>query len=246
MPARNHWMTFPDDFIVRWGAFLPAPRGSCEAAIRFGTALVEAGARHEVYRLVRMPAGEPYEVSEGSFDAYLRRQLERRGLVPLFPRDERPGNDSWATARLACYRPAGLVEEVVGDVGALLRELRPECLETRGRFMRAAPPVAIVGMAFPADRTEEIRIQIRLDTDLWFSRVLGMLEEPDGDKPDWYDNHPLAQRHTPRLNAFLRELRALTLSLGGRWEALEVDAVAANYESQWDEHGIKLQPDPSA
>ncbi len=115
-------------------------------------------------------------------------------------------------------------------------------------FMRSASPVAVLGMAVAVDRTQEVCVQIRLDTDIWFSYVMGMIEEVDeeGHKPDWFYNDPLAQRHTPRLNAFLRELRELTLALGGQWTQLEVDPVAENYEDMWDEHGIQLDKDASA
>ncbi len=242
MTSFNHFATFVHTCIARWGAFLPAPCGNCDALIHFGTQLVEAGTRHQVYRLVRMPAQEPYDAREGDFESYLRSQVKRRGLVPLFPQDVRPGNSCWAPARLAFYRDTGPVEEEVGDVGGLLRELRPECVETRLMFMRAAAPVTVLGMAVAVDSTQEVRVQIRIDTDIWFSYVMGMLEVPgeDGVKPEWFYNDPLAQRHTPRLNAFLNDLRTLTLTLGGRWTQLEVDPAGENYADMWDEHGIQL------
>ena len=45
---------------------------------------------------------------------------------------------------------------------------------------------------------------------------------------------------TPPLNAFIREVRAVTLEIGGRWEKREPDSFGANYDDQWDETGIRL------
>ena len=44
-------------------------------------------------------------------------------------------------------------------------------------------------------------------TDIWFPRA-GV---------DRLDNHVLASRNTPRLNAFLTELRAASAAIGGTW-----------------------------
>ncbi|HVJ93889.1 MAG TPA: hypothetical protein VM580_29065 [Labilithrix sp.] len=242
MNERNHWITFVNDFVVRWGAFLPAPRGDIGALVRFGVGVVEAGARHAVYHATRLPAARPYEAGQGSFEAYLRAEAQRSGRVPLFPSDTRPGPELWTPARLAFYRGDSIVEEEVGDVGALLCSLRPDRIETCRMFMRSAASVAVLGKQVSVDHAEEVRVEVRLDTDIWFPRVMGMLEElpEEDDPPSMYDNRALAERHTPRLNAFVGELRRLTLDLGGRWETLETDSVAVNYAAMWNEEGIFL------
>jgi hypothetical protein len=238
----NHWITFVNDVVVRWGAFLPAPCGRIDALVQFGARVVDAGARHAVYRVVRLPADRPYVADGQSFESYLREEARRRGRVPLFPVDAGPGPGLCTLSRLAFYRGDTIVEEEVDDIGELLRELRPDRIRTRGMFMRSAPAVCVVGEAAAIDKTRDVRIQVRLDTDIWFPHVMGMLEDPpeDGEKPDMYDNRALAERHTPRLNAFLGELRQLAIELGGRWEQLEVDGVAVNYAHMWNEKGILI------
>jgi hypothetical protein len=242
MSDRNHWITFVNDTVVRWGAFLPGPRGDISGLIRFGVSVVEAGALYEVYRALHIPGARSYLAGTESFEEYLRARA-KEGRVPLFPRESRPGPDElWTPARISFYRDDEIVEAEVGDVGALLRELRPNDLEAAGMFMRSAAPVTVRGSSVGIDDDQEVLIQVRLDTDLWFPRVMGMLEAvpEDEPKPDFYDNHELAERHTPRLNAFLNELRHSATALGGRWEMIEVDGVGVNYAEQWDESGIHL------
>jgi hypothetical protein len=242
MNARNQWITFVKDTVIRWGAFLPAPRGDAEALIRFGTGVVDSGNRNSVYRVVRAPAARPYESALQSFETYLRSQVLERGRIPIFPEDASPGAELWTPARIAFYRGDAVVEEEIGDVGALLRELRPDKIETCGMFMRGASPVTVLGGSVPVDWAQEVRVQIRLDTDIWFPYVTGMCEEipEEGNKPDLYDNRELAARHTPRLNAFLGEIRRLSIELGGRWEVLDLDGFAVNYAQMWDEAGIRF------
>ncbi len=242
MNERNHWITFVNDTIVGWVAFLPSPCDGIEALIRFSAAVVDAGERYAVYRALRLPARRTYEVGSQSFEAYLRAQARERKRIPIFPEDPGPGPHLWTPARIAFYRDASIVEEEVGDAGALLRELRPDRIETCRMFMRGASPVTVLGGSVPVDWTGEVRVQVRLDTDIWFPYVMGMLEDiPEkGNKPDLYDNCELAERHTPRLNAFLSELRHVVLDLGGRWAKLDVEGVAVNYAHMWNETGILI------
>jgi hypothetical protein len=134
-----------------------------------------------------------------------------------------------------------VVEAEVGDVGALMERLRPD-REERSAFFQPASPVTLLGEAPSVDSSLEVRIQVRLDTDIWFPRVMGLIEDlpEDEDKPDWYDNAALAERHTPRLNAFLADLRASVQRLGGRWEPLQAEDLAKNYAEQWDAAGVAL------
>jgi hypothetical protein len=242
MNNRNHWITFANDTIARWGAFLPAPLGNPEALIRFGAGIAEAGERNAVFRPVHMPGAEPFHAGSRTFGEYLRQQVHDRGRIPIFPADMTPGPDLWTPARLAFYRNDDLVEEEIGDAGALLRELRPDEVETCRMFMRAASPVTVLGDSIPLDWAREVRVQLRLDTDIWFPSVMGMLEDipEEGLKPDRYDNRELALRHTPRLNAFLAEIRQLALEAGGRWEVLDVGDLGVNYAGMWDASGVLL------
>ena len=100
----------------------------------------------------------------------------------------------------------------------------------------------VTGPSITLDHPSAVRIEIRLDTDIWFPSVMGFDEPlPDvGDPPDSYDNRALAERHTPRLNAFLDAAAREVAAIGGRWEMMDVDGIAVNYCDQWDERGIEL------
>jgi hypothetical protein len=243
MNERNHWFTFPGDFIVRWGAYLPPPRGTIDKLVQFGVRIADAGKRHAVYRVVRLPGRFPYDADQQPFESHLREVAQQYGRVPLFPGEANPHPTGlWTPARIAFYRGDVIVEEEVGNVGALLRDLRPEQIETRVAVMRSASPVAVIGSHVRIDETREVLVEVRLETDIWFPWVLGMVDDypQEGQKPERYDNRALAERHTPRLNAFLAELRQLAADLGGRWEPLEVDGLSVKYAPMWDATGIHL------
>jgi hypothetical protein len=61
-----------------------------------------------------------------------------------------------------------------------------------------------------------------------------------------FDNRALAMSHTPRLNAFLRDVARCTKALGGTWEVDHEETGKA--ARQWiDEDGIRLDaPMPAA
>lgn len=242
MKKENRFITFVNDVIAGWEIHLPAPRHGIEPLIRFATTVAKAGQLHAVYRLERLPGRRGYDAREESFEEYLLARVRESERLPLFPEDQAPGKELWTPARLAFYRDSACVEEDVGDVGGLLRELRPDRIETAGMFMRRASPVTVCGGSFPLDWTESARVVIRLDTDIWFPSVMGMLEAlvEEGEQPESYDNRELAARHTPRLNAFLEELRGTVLDLGGTWGKIEVSGVGVNYAHLWNERGIEL------
>lgn len=220
---RNHWITFPDHRVAGWEATLPGPRGDAERLVQLGIALVDAGKRHGVWNAQRF-------ATTADFEAYVRTAVGERGTVPLLFGESTPGH-------VACYRDGRIVELEVADVGVLLRELRPDRPTS---VTRSAPPVVVRGASLRVDHAEDVVIEIRLDTDLWFPRVMGMCEPipDDEDAPESYDNRELAARHTPRLNRFLAEVRKRTIELGGRWTMLDADGIARNYTDQWDASGI--------
>jgi hypothetical protein len=240
----NHWITFDKDIIARWGAFLPAPHGDVSCLVEFAHRLAEAGAHEDVYRIVRLPGSTPFDANVGkSFRDHLLDIAAQTGRLPLWPAEARPGPEGTLTpARLAFFDGERIAEEQVDDAGALLRRLRPEDARPQRMFMRSVSPLTVLGGFVPVAYDREVRVQIRLDTDIWFPKVMGLLDDPpeEGDRPDSVDNAALAQRHTPRLNRFLRAVREATLELGGRWGQLETDGLGMNYADLCREDGIAL------
>ncbi len=239
MNERNHWITFPKREVIRWAAVLPPPQGNPDAHLRFMRTAVEAGKRHGVWDLQRLPGATPFNAAHQTFEDYAAESIRSTHRMPLFEiRAETPGDALWTPARLAFYRGDEIVEALVGDVGDLLRTLRPE----KGTsFSRSTAPLTIRGVTQHVDSSKEATLTLRLDTDIWCPRVVGMDEPHAGEPtPDFYDNRALAAIHTPRLNGFLADLRSVTLEIGGRWEKREADSFGESYADQWDETGIRL------
>ena len=131
--------------------------------------------------------------------------------------------------RVCWHGPAGIAEGEVTDLGALLRTLRPDVDPALGHYMASEPPVVI----FRGARA----IRIELATDIWFPFVAGLLEAAS---PRMYDNAELAARHTPRLNAFLRDVRAAAERAGGTWALADPENYGTRYAEMTHVGGIEL------
>jgi hypothetical protein len=84
-------------------------------------------------------------------------------------------------------------------------------------------------------------IDVDLRTDIWFPRILGILDgnAPLPPAPPSRDNTMLANGHTPRLNAFLADVREAARALGGTWRLKPVDGLP-RYAAMTDELGVVL------
>jgi hypothetical protein len=92
-------------------------------------------------------------------------------------------------------------------------------------------------------------LSISLHTNIWFSWVRGPHEWglindewviiKEG---EWYDNRELANRHTPRFNEFIQQVKKLTLEMGGIWEIDLTDTKLyfLQEKGKFDENGIIL------
>lgn len=233
--SQNHWISYGDEqFVVEWTATFPATGRDPAAIVDFGALLVDAGKQHRVWDAKRFARGR----GDGeSFEAYAREALDRRQMLALvFQRSA----DDLPAAQLAFHRGGQLVEDVISDVGALLRELRPDFPpEVTAR----ASAVTLRGFSRPVDHPGELVVAIRLDTDIWFSRVSGLGDTLalGGDEPEYADNRAVAERHTRRLNAFLVQVREHALAVGGRWQVdCPEEGFAYQYRDQVSATGIAV------
>lgn len=230
----NHWITLPGEGVALWWAVLPAPSKNPDALVAFGSSVVDAGKRHRVWDMHRYAAGAG---SGDTFEQHVRSRIADGKLPYLIRR----GEDPEPSGEVAVYRDIAISEVVTSDLGQLLRELRPD---RDRRVTRSAPPVVVSGGSYSMDQTEDISVTIRLDSDIWFPQVVGLREELDDDaddRPDWYDNSSLASRHTPRLNAFLQEVRAATIAAHGEWHFdLHLGGIADRYLASCGPEGITL------
>jgi hypothetical protein len=75
-------------------------------------------------------------------------------------------------------------------------------------------------------------------SDIWQPWVRGLLEE-DQEIDARFDNRPLAERHTPRLNSFLSRVQELTQAMGGEWRYLPDDS-KFNWTGLYWEGGVRM------
>ncbi|MGN9913812.1 hypothetical protein ACTMTJ_40385 [Phytohabitans sp. LJ34] len=131
-------------------------------------------------------------------------------------------------SRVSVFGPAGVEERRVADVGAELLSLRPE--------LSHVPHVPAVSVSGPGSlyRSKPPYITISLNTDIWFPRVVGI----NDDAYRFYDNSPLAERHTPRLNRFLAGVRRAAEALDAEW-SYDVDNL--RYADQVTDSGVLLE-----
>ncbi len=221
------WISLADETIASWEAQVPT-----ENQLPFARRLLEAGERHEVFRLTVMPL----ERSDLQKFDYLQFLNERPGSIPFdIGYDQAPRGYRFVGSARICWLEAD--EQVrsgwISDVGSLLARLRPDVLDWADYYMAHVPPLEIW--------YTEGAVRLDLQSDLWYPRVIGTFDDaPGAQAPPSVDNRLLAVCHTPRLNAFMVEARAAALDLGGHWELRAADGIGARYVEMTQETGVTV------
>jgi hypothetical protein len=228
--VENLWVTTGDEQ-ARWTASLGEPRDEVARLAAWMSRLLTAGAEHRVYRVLEAPVAGYAADSGIPFAEMLRRRAERDGALDLghFARGD-PQRPARATARMAWAGASGTpVEGDVEDLGVLLQSLHPQLAAAGTSHMVNCSPLDLDGPLLDLrqpDRTRWWRrrgrlvVDISVRSDIWSPWVSGVLAPPSasGRPSGGHDNRPLAERHTPRLNAFLADVRRATEEAGGEWE----------------------------
>lgn len=255
----NRWVTRMSPPFAEWEMRLPAisDEAGVGTLLKFVTSFLEIGHREDVYRIMETRGPDAFRLDSGqTYTDYLRQATGRLGFIPLFtlgfgvaPTDaglvRTPG-------RVCFYDSRGeMVEEEVENSGRLLASLRPQDVAEAGsRCMASMAPLTVMGEKVytgnghgPNDAAQRpIRVKVSLQTDIWFPRVLGILEDvfPAPNEEGMYDNRELALCHTPRLNRFLAGVQELVTEAGGEWELLAPEGSAEHYAGMVSENGISL------
>jgi hypothetical protein len=224
----NLWITNGDE-LVEWVADLSVAAADPHRLLAWLRRVLTAGERYEVYSVREAPLAGFHS---GSLFALLEQRFEHEGVVDVghFASSGTrriDGRTLRSAARMAYVDQHGdVVEDGVENLGALLRSLRPDDVPVSAGLMVDCPPLDVAGSLIDFAHPERsfwrgpagrVRVRFSLRTDIWFPMVIGFLADTTDVTPT-HDNRPLAERHTPRLNAFLTEVRAATLDLGGRWD----------------------------
>lgn len=217
--STNSWIALSDVAVARWEA-------TSNDLLALAATIIRAG---EDTGVLRFATSAPDRTDVRPFDY---RPHLRTGVVPfeLAP-EEVPEGRRLIMQGEVCWYENGIVREGdVADLGSLIRLLRPDAVNWADDFMAHVPPVIVW-----AGRS---RVRIDLPTDIWFPRVLGVLDgdAPPPPFPPARDNSTLASRHTPRLNVFLNEVRRAADS----WALVSPEGIAARYADMTDDHGIRV------
>lgn len=256
---RNLFIQVEQPFAT-WCADLTSIAGSPERVLEVVVATLEAGERHEVFIPVAAPRIDFVRVRDGDLTSTLRRSFAQTLTVDAFAftgaamLPEHPSS-SHVTARLSMYDADDhIVERITADLGLPLRALEPVPGAIGEGFTRPFPAVRITGPRLVYTRTKDgyalatprrsTTLSVALHSDIWFPFVFGSAH-PLADHVRMFDNRALASRHTPRLNAFVREVSGAVVAAGGVWRVDE-DETGGNARLWLDEHGILLDaPEPA-
>jgi hypothetical protein len=252
---KNHWVTFDDD-IATWTADLTPRRDDAEALWAWLEIVVGSAEQNEVHIVREAPSLE-YVRESGPLLSHLGRLFADEGKIDLFhfefavPEHQREGRALRAAARMAYFDAGGqLTEEYVDDLGELLRSLRPADYEEAVNFMYRCSPLKAWGPLVDSRNSEksnwwvvpgEATVDFSIRSDIWYPYISGLLE-PDVTVDYGIDNRALSGRHTPRLNAFLADVRQATVAIGGTWK-LDGEQ-RTTYEGLLSDAGIDLDATP--
>ena len=192
----NNWNVYDNHDVCNWESDLPPGAD----LLAWQDAVLAAGERH---RVLRIPTASPWGYHrdrDGPVAAWLRRHGDRVVLEPPLPAGLLLGSIRHTTATMLAYAtPTGIAEDWFTDVA----DLAAAAGVPPPRHAEYEPlTLAVVGWD-----DGSATASLGTATDIWFPRT----------GPDLLDNHVLAGRNAPRLNAFLSDLRAACAAVGGTW-----------------------------
>jgi len=216
---QNHWSVYRR-VLGGWRASVPLRADAPRALFDWVAEVIDAGYRTEIAHF-RKEDGSCWQHDE--LMASLERGLAERQVVDAFAFARRSDR---VASKLAYVDERGITDGLVDDVGALLRRLRGPEIGEQTYASRICGPLWIGGHAINFDpawtgpmsaaHLPSTSVKIAFECDIWLPWVPGRFDPAD--RETFYDNRPLAERHTPRLNEFLAAVRAASASRGGGWE----------------------------
>jgi hypothetical protein len=226
---KNLWIHTENAFVT-WIADFTAIADRPVAILDFVRAVLASGSRHRIFDVVEAPLIDYRRDRDGLLGDVLLRLLEREHVLDLFGftgsamMPGRPRSSTVETALSYYDRSDQLIECAVTDLGAVLESLEPVPGCIAKGFMTHYPALRIRGRRY-ADVHQGVPVDLRADplpvavliaihSDIWFPWVFGSAH-PLHDYRRMFDNRELANRHTPRLNAFLGEVAAAARRVGG-------------------------------
>jgi hypothetical protein len=258
---RNVWVQ-TDYPYATWVADLRSVTAQPDKVLDTVLAILDAGERHRVFMPVELPALGYRRGQSGELAGLVAAQWTDHHVIDAFAftgAAMAPGAPTSSTveAEVAWFdRDDAVVVARTVDLGEVLHSLEPVPGAIGRRFRERYPPVRITGPRLPYageppelaawDPDDPIEIRIAVHSDIWMPYVFGSVH-PLADHKRHFDNRVLANIHTPRLNAFLRDVAAVVEGAGGDWQ-LDREPDDTNLDAlRWlDERGVNLGAPPPA
>ena len=210
--------------------------------LAFAQRFMEIGRQYNIIRFAGM--GDISFKSDQDYLDYMNSVAMTTDEVPFFAigrEKDRSKIPLRIATRLCYYNLKGEIEEKeVDDLGALLRELRPDRSQALPYLMRCEESIRVGGcyVTLEKEAPHDAFMYIRLLSDIWFPIVQGYMEEDYSFDETYRDNRDIAHCHTPRLNSFLADLRQLAEEVGGTWR--HDKPMTYPYNLMFDETGVIL------
>ena len=226
---KNLWIQTENAFVT-WRADFTAIATHPAKILDVVRSILASGAVHRMFDVVEAPLIGYMRDRDDALGNVLGQLLERDRTLDLFGftggamLPDHPRSSMVETTLSYYDRDDKLVEGAVTDLGALLESLQPVPGSISPGLRRHYPAVRITGRRYkdvregvPIDNSPHpMRIVafFTIHSDIWFPWVFGSAH-PQRDHIRMFDNRELANRHTPRLNAFLGEVADAVRGAGG-------------------------------
>jgi hypothetical protein len=225
---KNHWISNKDYFAVWTMEFMPvANSNQVDRLLEFTEKLLHIAEQENIFHIIetRLPAiGAPV----ASYIEQLQWQIHTLNKFSFFGylngTTIKDKTYKGRTIGTICYydKSGQIVSSEVENMGELMKQLHSDEV----LFTYPTPPVVISGLEdISCDNNNiphKMSASIRIRTNIWFPKVIAYLGKSYQTtySREVVDNSELAALHTPRLNRFLEQARALTLTYDGDWRGL--------------------------
>jgi hypothetical protein len=228
---RNNWHTNDAELLV-WELELPV-RPRDPAFRRWERAVLDSGEVHAVYRVQAATGRAGLLDYRRDRDGYLGDVLDAHPELlapPDHPDELIFAADLRAATRLAYVDTHDQIREAEASYLSSLPELKVHSWIREGK-----PPLEFMAGA----ESDHVWITLSSFSTVWLPWEPNTGINADLLKGALLDNRPLAERHTPRLNAFLADIGRAAREAGG-WLRLDRTATYPEYLSFLHDQGVRL------
>jgi hypothetical protein len=251
----NKWINMKDA-LLGWYAEFPfiEDKAQAESYLPYIEKVLEIGEETKVLKVIGSSLGKQYGAPNIPYVEQVKWVLEHKQTFIFL-------SELITSSYVAYFDFDGTVScEYISSAKALIEGLRPNGVSAK----RDYPPLDLSGYgeyfdSIAVEHVTDFRTQRKIDTtliwfslysDIWFPYVIDWYRwyyRNEEDRPPeefLFDNRTLATEHTPRLNAFLEEVKALTIQFGGNWKTSQPDLPVYDvYGQMQTDTGIRLRND---